>query len=181
MLLKLKRADAIRENDDYNGMRVAFEAIYPPMAVPLKIDITTGDKITPKEIIYEFKLLFESRKINVLAYNLESILAEKLETIISRGDQNIRPRDFYDVFILNKLQWQNIDISTLRNALYTTAEKRKTVHIIHRHEEILETIKKSNMMNIHWKSYQKYFDYAKDIDFVDVCQTIEKIMLLITY
>jgi hypothetical protein len=177
----LKRADAIRENDEYNGMRVSFEAIYPPMAVPLKIDITTGDKITPREIIYEFNLLFEPRKINVLAYNLESILAEKLETIISRGDQNTRPRDFYDVFILNKLQWQNIDIDTLRNALYSTSEKRKTGHIIPRHEEILETIIKSTVMSNHWKSYQKDFDYAKDIDFIDVCHTIENIMTLITY
>ena len=176
----LKRTDAIRENDEYNGMRVYFEAIYPPMAVPLKIDITTGDKITPGEIIYEFNLLFEPRKINVLAYNLESILAEKLETIISRGDQNTRPRDFYDVFILNKLQWQNIDIVTLRNALYSTGEKRKTGHIIPRYEEILETIIKSSVMRNHWESYQKDFDYAKYIDFIDVCHTIEKIMTLIT-
>jgi len=175
----LKRAEAIRENDEYNGMRVAFEAIYPPMAVPLKIDITTGDKITPREIIYEFNLLFEPRKINVLAYNLETILAEKLETIISRGDQNTRPRDFYDVFILNKLQWQNIDIDTLREALSSTAQKRKTEHIILRYEEILETIKRSNTMSNHWKSYQKDFNYAKDINFNDVCNTIEKVMTLI--
>lgn len=177
---KLKRADAIRENDEYNGMRVSFEAIYPPMAVPLKIDITTGDKITPREIAYEFSLLFEPRKIKVLAYNLESILAEKLETIISRGDQNTRPRDFYDVFILNKLQWQNVDIDTLRNALYSTAEKRKTGHIIPRYKEILGTIMKSTVMSNHWKSYQKDFDYAKDIDFIDICNTTEKIMTLIT-
>ncbi|MGH4121197.1 nucleotidyl transferase AbiEii/AbiGii toxin family protein [Clostridium sp.] len=177
---KLKRADAIRENDEYNGMRVSFEAIYPPMAVPLKIDITTGDKITPREIAYEFSLLFEQRKIMVLAYNLESILAEKLETIISRGDQNTRPRDFYDVFILNNLQCQNIDIDTLRNAFYSTAEKRKTGHIIPRYEEILGAIMKSTVMNNHWRSYQKDFDYAKDIDFIDVCHTIEKIMTLIT-
>jgi len=175
----LKRADAIRKNDEYNGMRVSFEAIYPPMAVPLKIDITTGDKITPREIIYEFNLLFEPRKISILAYNLESILAEKLETIISRGDQNTRPRDFYDVFILNKLQWQNIDIDTLRNALCSTAERRKTEHIIPRYEEILETIMKSTVMSNHWKSYQKDFDYSKDIDFIDVCNIIEKIMAII--
>jgi len=177
----LKRTEAIRENDDYNGMRVSFEAIYPPMAVPLKIDITTGDKITPREIIYEFNLLFEPRKISILAYNLETILAEKLETIISRGDQNTRPRDFYDVFILNKLQWQNINIGTLRNALYGTAEKRKTMHIIPRYKEIIESILKSNEMSNHWESYQRNFDYAKHIDFIDVCYTIEKIMSLITF
>lgn len=176
---KLKRTETIRENDEYNGVRIAFEAIYPPMAVPLKIDITTGDKVTPKEILYKFQLLFEPRKINVLAYNLETILAEKLETIISRGDQNTRPRDFYDIFILYKLQWQNVDKITLKTALYATSEKRKTLHIICRYKEILHVIIKSNVMNNHWKSYQKEFDYANDIDFIDVCQTIENIMYTI--
>jgi len=149
------------------------------MAVPLKIDITTGDKVTPKEILYKFQLLFEPRKINVLAYNLETILAEKLETIISRGDQNTRPRDFYDIYILYKLQWQNVDISTLKTALYATSEKRKTLHIICRYKKILHVIIKSDVMNNHWKSYQKDFDYANDIDFIDVCQTIENIMYTI--
>jgi predicted nucleotidyltransferase component of viral defense system len=176
---KLKHVVAIRESEAYNGVRVAFEGIYPPMAVPLKIDITTGDKITPKEILYEFQLLFEPRKINVLAYNLETILAEKLETIISRGDQNTRSRDFYDVYILYKLQWQNVDINTLKSALYVTAKNRKSDHIIPRHKEVLEIIIKSEVMNNHWKSYQKDFDYAKDIALIDICHTVENIMSII--
>ncbi len=178
---KVKRANAIREKDDYHGVRVALEAIYPPMAVPLKIDITTGDKITPREIVYEFDLLFEPRKINVLAYNLETILAEKIETIISRGDQSTRPRDFYDVFILYKLQWHNINIQTLVSALNATAKKRKTEHIILRYKEIMETIIQSDVMNKHWKTYQKDFDYAKHIEFIDICHTIENIMLSCQY
>lgn len=172
----VKRAEAIREKDDYQGVRVAFEAIFPPMVVPLKIDLTTGDKITPREIIYKFDLLFEPRQICVLAYNLETILAEKLETIISRSDQNTRPRDFYDVFILNKLQWQNIDINILKTALYATAKKRKTGHVMQRYKEILETIIKSDVMINHWKSYQKDFDYAKGINFNDICHMIGEIM-----
>ena len=80
----------VRENDEYSGYRVALTADYPPMAVPLKLDVTTGDKITPKEIEYSFKLLLEDRSISILAYNLETILAEKLETVISRSDQNTR-------------------------------------------------------------------------------------------
>ena len=92
--------DDIREVDEYSGFRVSLSGNYTPMAVPLKIDITTGDKITPREMVYTFNLMFEERSINVLAYTLETILAEKLETIISRGDQNTRPRDFYDVYIL---------------------------------------------------------------------------------
>ena len=104
------RIGEIREGDEYTGYRITLTANYPPMAVPLKLDITTGDKITPREIEYEYRLMVENRSIRVLAYNLATILAEKLETILSRGDQNTRPRDYYDVFILTKLQRENIDV-----------------------------------------------------------------------
>lgn len=100
ILFRLKSIKEIREGDEYTGYRVALSADYEKMAVPLKLDITTGDKITPSEIEFSYKLMMEERSISVLAYNLSTILAEKLETIISRGDQNTRPRDYYDVFIL---------------------------------------------------------------------------------
>ena len=112
----------IREGDEYTGYRVALTANYEKMAVPLKLDITTGDKITPREIEYEYKLMLEDRSIHVLAYNLPTILAEKLETVISRGDQNTRPRDYYDIFILTKLQSGNIDLTTLKGAMWATTE-----------------------------------------------------------
>lgn len=114
----------IREGDEYTGYRVSLSANYPPMSVPLKLDITTGDKITPREIEYQFKLLLEDRSISVLAYNLETIMAEKLETVISRGNQNTRPRDYYDIYILAKLQYSNIDSESLKEALDATAKKR---------------------------------------------------------
>ena len=90
----------IREGDEYTGYRISLSANYPPMAVPLKLDITTGE-ITPKEIDYQFKLLLEDRNISVLAYNLETIMAEKLEKVITRGDQNTRPRDYYAIDLEN--------------------------------------------------------------------------------
>ena len=89
----LKNIGEIREGDEYTGYRISLSANYPPMAVPLKLDITTGDKITPHEVEYEYKLMLEERKIQVLAYNMATILAEKLETVISRSDQNTRPRE----------------------------------------------------------------------------------------
>ena len=98
---RLKSIGPIRESDEYSGYRVALTADYEKMAVPLKLDITTGDKITPREIEYSYKLMLEDRSISVLAYNLSTILAEKLETVISRGDQNTRPRDYYDAYILS--------------------------------------------------------------------------------
>lgn len=165
----------IREGDEYGGYRVALTANFPPMAVPLKLDITTGDKITPREIAYEFKLLLEDRSIRVLAYNLETVLAEKLETIISRSDQNTRPRDFYDVYVLQKLQSHNIKIELLREAIVVTSENRSSIQIIKNYKHIIEIIRDSNVMNQRWKNYQKDFDYAKDIEFEEVCDAVLEI------
>lgn len=134
--------DDIREDDEYGGYRVSLTGNYPPMAVPLKIDITTGDIITPREMVYSFNLMFEERSINVLAYTVETILAEELDTIISRGDQNTRPRDFYDVYILNTLQKQNIDNQILKEAFAATVKKRGTEHIVVNIKKLLKTYQK---------------------------------------
>jgi hypothetical protein len=171
-----KKIDKIREGDEYTGYRVSLTGNYPPMAVPLKLDITTGDKITPKEISYEFKLLLEDRSIKVLAYNLETVLAEKLETIISRGDQNTRPRDFYDVFVLHNLQGQNIDYCMLRSAIDATANKRNSVNIVKNYEVIIQVVQDNDTMKKHWQVYQKEFNYAKDISFRDTCDAVKDIM-----
>ena len=172
----VKRIEEIRESDEYTGFRLTVEALYQPMAVPLKIDITTGDKITPKEIVYEFRLMLEQRSIKVLAYNLETILAEKLETIISRGDQNTRPRDYYDVFIIRQLQWNNVDSSALKDALKATAEKRDASAVVQRYAGIMATVENSEIMKKHWQDYQVQFDYARDIQYADVCKTIKEIL-----
>lgn len=162
----------IREGDECTGYRVALSANYPPMAVPLKLDITTGDKITPKEIEYQFKLLLEDRSISVLAYNLETILAEKLETVISRGDQNTRPRDYYDIYILAKLQHSNIEPKALRDALNATAQKRGSVEVIKDYRKIMDTVRNSEVMKRQWENYRKAFEYAESIAFEDVCDTV---------
>ena len=166
----------IREGDEYTGYRVALTANYPPMAVPLKVDITTGDKITPREMKYSFKLLLEDRSISILAYNLETILAEKLETVISRGDQNTRPRDYYDIYVLTKLQSANVDLNLLKYALSATAEKRGSKAVIEDYVKIIEVVKNSEIMQKQWKNYQKDFEYASDIEFCDTCDTILSIM-----
>lgn len=172
----VKRTDEIRESADYTGLRITLEAQYPPMTVPLKIDITTGDKITPKEVIYEFKLLLEPRSIKVWAYNLETIMAEKLETVISRGDQNTRPRDYYDIYIIRQSQWQNVNSDSLGLALTATAQNRNTLHLMDRYPEILQAIEKNAIMKGHWSDYQSQFDYAKDIHFEEICATIKEIL-----
>ena len=166
----------IRERDEYTGYRVSLSANYPPMAVPLKLDITTGDKITPKEIEYQFKLLLEDRNISVLAYNIETIMAEKLETIISRGDQNTRPRDYYDIYILAKLQYSNIDLNVLKSALNETTKKRGSEAVIKNYHRIMDIVRNSEIMQKQWDNYQKDFEYAADIMFEDVCNTVTKLM-----
>ncbi len=176
---EFKKIGEIREGDEYTGYRVSLAANYPPMSVPLKLDITTGDKITPREIEYKFKLLLEDREISVLAYNLETVMAEKLETVVSRGDQNTRPRDYYDVYILAKLQYKNIDIESLKAALNATSTKRGSTEVLHNYKNILEVVKNSDVMINQWKVYQKDFEYAQDISFNEVCDAVELMMDLV--
>ena len=171
-----KHIGEIREGDEYSGYRVALSADYPPMSVPLKLDITTGDKITPREIEYEYRLMMENRSIRVLAYNLSTILAEKLETVISRGDQNTRPRDYYDIYILTKLQWENIDFETLRAALAATSEKRGSLAVLQRYSEIMNTVCNSPIMENQWNDYRKDFEYAARIEFADTCNAVVAVM-----
>lgn len=171
-----QRIGEIREADEYPGYRVSLTAEYPPISVPLKLDITTGDKITPSEIEYEYKLMLENRCINVFAYNPATILSEKLETIFSRGDQSTRPRDYYDVYILTKLQMQNIKFETLASALRETALKRGSEAIVRQYREIMEVVRKSEAMNRQWSNYRKDFDYATNIDFSEVCDAVVSVM-----
>ena len=180
ILFEFRSIGEIREGDEYGGYRTYLTANYEKMAVPLKLDITTGDKITPREIEYEYKLMLEDRSICVLAYNLPTILAEKLETVISRGDQNTRSRDYYDIFILTKLQSGNIDLDTLRDAFQATTEKRGSGDIVKQYREIMQVVRNSSVMNRQWDDYRKDFDYAAEIDFRETCDTVIAIMDRIT-
>lgn len=173
---RLQSIHEIREDDEYSGYRASLIAEYGRMAVPLKLDITSGDKITPREIEYSYKLMWENRSISNLAYNLSTILAEKLETILSRADQNTRPRDYYDVYILTKLQGENIDDKTLSLALSATAEKRGSAHLLSQFWDILSTVKSSSIMKSRWENYQKDFDYAKGIEFEECCNAISTML-----
>ena len=116
--------------------------------------------------------MLEDRSISVLAYNLATILAEKLETVISRGDQNTRPRDYYDIYILTRLQAGNIEPETLRTAFRATTEKRDTSGIAVRYEEIMQTVRNSEAMNRQWNDYRKDFDYAAGIEFSETCDAV---------
>lgn len=150
----------IREKDDYPGMRVKINGLYPPLKVPLSVDMTTGDKITPREINYSFTLLFEDKEIKVLAYNLESILAEKIETILSRSVANTRARDFYDIYILHKFYPDKINYSNLKNAIHETLKKRHTLYLLSDYKTILDKISKDSGIADLWSRYKRTFSYT---------------------
>ena len=172
----IKRLENIREGDQYPGIRLFLEAVYPPLRVPLSIDITTGDKITPKEINYNFKLMFEDRKIQVLAYNLETILAEKIETIVSRQNSNTRMRDFYDVYVLYKVFKDNLNMKQFSESLKATSIKRKSNNLFLNSPEIIDRIKENDTINSLWTNYQKDFRYAENIKIADVCLIIKNLL-----
>ena len=166
----------IREMDDYFGFRVSLIAGIGTMKIPLKIDITTGDKIIPSEISYEYPLMFENRSIKIKAYNLETILSGKIETIISRGNQNTRMRDFYDVYILLKLKSKNIDYNILRLAIEETSQKRDSLNLLLKYKEIISNIENNNEMLVRWENYRNSFNYARTIDFNEICKLLTKIL-----
>jgi len=145
------------------------------LAVPLSVDVTTGDKITPRAIEYTFKLLFDDRTIKIMAYNLETVLAEKLETIITRGIANTRPRDFYDIYILYQLRGHECDRAVLKSALVETSSRRKSISVMSNYKAVLNSISESEQMKGFWRKYQTDFDYAKDIDFTNICHLIVQI------
>lgn len=166
----------IREGDDYPGIRVALKANYPPISVPLTVDVTTGDVITPAEIEYTFPLLFDDRTISIFAYNLETVLAEKIETVLSRSIANTRPRDFYDIHILYTLRGVECDAKMMLQALERTADKRGSRKVLEVYPDIIAEIRESKQLQGFWEKYKRDFEYAKGISYDDVCDTIQCIM-----
>ncbi len=170
---RIKRISEIMEEADYYGVRVSMETKFDGVITPLKIDISTGDVITPREIQYSFKLMLEDRTIEVWAYNLETVLAEKLETVISRNVTNTRMRDLYDIYILQKLHGEKLSKGVLWNALVATAGKRGTLEQITSRDtgEVFDEIELSPIMEKLWKSYQKKYFYAADISWHTVIKS----------
>lgn len=166
----------IREEADYHGFRLSLLGKIDESKIPLKVDITTGDKITPQAVKYSFKLLLEDRNIEVLAYNLETVLAEKVESVISRATENTRMRDFYDIYILTKLQSQNIDLNLFKQALKATAENRGSIKQLEKSGEILWEISKSSTLDKLWKNFVAKNSYAKGIQWEMVIESVTKIL-----
>ena len=170
------KLEPIRQDDEYGGFSLKLNATFDSLKEVVFIDITTGDKITPREITYSMTSIFTNESIKIWTYNLETVLAEKLETIISRGLASTRPRDRYDLFTLYKLRKEEINLEVLKNALENTAEKRKSKDTIDNWEEQVRGIEISDYQKELWIRYQRQFKYAKDISFDNSVQVIREIM-----
>jgi predicted nucleotidyltransferase component of viral defense system len=180
VVFSMKRIMPIREDDAYGGYRVALSAAFDTINVPLKIDLTTGDTITPREVSYKFALMFEDREINILAYNLETILAEKYETILRRSLLNTRMRDFYDVYLLMNFQVQNIDKHVLKKAVNATAGNRKGSAALEDSDEVLILLAEDKAMQTQWELYQKAFSYAQDVSWEDCNEALRMMSELLS-
>ncbi len=170
------KLEPIRQDDEYGGFSLKLNATFDTLKEVVFIDITTGDKITPREITYSMTSIFTNESIKIWTYNLETVLAEKLETIISRGLASTRPRDRYDLFTLYKLRKEEINLEVLKNALENTAEKRESKDTIYNWEEQVRGIEISDYQKELWIRYQRQFKYAKDISFDNSVQVIREIM-----
>lgn len=172
---RIKSVETIRKDDIYGGYCVRIDAIYDTIITPLSIDISTGDIITPEAVQYEFSGIFdENIKIILWGYNIETVIAEKVETILSRGIFTTRPRDYYDVYILGTTQ--KYDKEVFREALKETAIHRGTLEQIRNTNEIINMISQNEDLKNMWEKYQRKFAYAKDIHFDSVIAELKKIM-----
>ena len=165
----------IREDDEYNNFCASICGIYGKMKIPMKIDITTGDKITPRQIDYGYKFMFEEKSVLVKAYTLETILAEKYETVIRRNIGNTRARDFYDLFVLLKIKRDEIRWDVLKEAVSATSEKRGSQEELEDYKEIIDEMRESQFLKRIWKRYQEENTYSADISYTDVLDTVFEI------
>ena len=167
----------IREDDDYGGLRIHLQASFDEMPVDLKVDVTTGDKITYKEINYKYNLLLENRSIEIWTYNVETIIAEKYESIIKRSTLNTRIRDYYDLYMLTHLE-KNISNKMLVDAINETSKHRETYNIIsdkNTVDDVINSIKNDSSLQEQWNKYQKNYEYAKGIKYEQLVDSISSI------
>lgn len=170
---QIKKVSEIMDEAEYSGIRFSMDAVLDGAVIPLKIDISTGDVITPREISYSYKLMFEDRTIPILTYPIETVLAEKLETIISRSVTNTRMRDFYDIHIL--LKSQPIDFSVMGTALERTMTKRGSLQLVENAEKVLSAIENDKNIQTLWDVYQSKFKYAQEYSWNEVMWSIRKL------
>lgn len=173
---EVKDVSNIMDEMEYPGIRVTMNANVGRLITPLKIDISTGDVITPRAIEFNYDLLLEDRSIGLWSYNLETILAEKLQTVLARGILNTRMRDFYDIRMLLDTHEDKVNKAVLKDAFAATCKKRGTDHLQEQAEEIIKIIEADEQLQVLWRAYQKKYSYAAEIDYASVISGVRKLM-----
>lgn len=171
--LEIENIKDIREEELYSGFEVNLKAEFDGLKTNLMIDITTGDVITYKEVKFKYNTLFDNETINIMAYNYETIVAEKFESIISRNVDNTRMKDYYDLYMFVHLKWIDINKDTLRKAIINTSKVRETLDYIKNANKYIELISNDLRLKSLWNSYQNNYEYAKDIEFADTIKAIK--------
>ena len=173
---EVKDVSNIMDEMEYPGIRVTMNANVGRLITPLKIDISTGDVITPRAIEFNYDLLLEDRSISLWSYNLETILAEKLQTVLARGILNTRMRDFYDIRMLLDTYEDKVNKAVLKDAFAATCKKRGTDYLQEQAEEIIKIIEADEQLQVLWRAYQKKYSYAAEIDYTSVISGVRKLM-----
>lgn len=172
-LINFVEISNIREEDQYGGFRVVLNVKVDTIRETFQIDIATGDPITPKPIVYKYLPILGDGYINIWSYNIETVIAEKLETILRRAEANSRIRDYYDLYLIYTKGWNDVKIDDLRKAVDKTFEKRNYNGNI---EEAIAILKDSEIIKNRWDSYKKKYEYANDIDYDEIMKCIEEIV-----
>ena len=178
---KVDSIDAIREEDQYGGFTLKLVATYETLKEVVYIDITTGDSLTPREISYRFHSLFNDEELSIQAYNIETVLAEKIETVISRAEASTRPRDRYDIFNLYQLRKNELNMEILDKAIRNTFKSRNSTEALLNWRNSIRKLKESEYQREMWKRYQKAFRYAQELSFEETIETIETILSQLFY
>lgn len=176
---EIKSFSEIMDEADYPGVRISMNCFYDNIRIPMKLDISTGDVITPKEIAFKYQLMFEKREIALLAYNIETVLAEKIETIIARNITNTRMRDFYDIHVLLKSYTDQINYKILKLAFNATSTKRGTKKLMINAEAVFDELANDADMIKLWKRYQDNNNYANELLWADVVNSVKSLYLKI--
>lgn len=166
----------IREEDQYGGFRAVLNVKVDTIRENFQIDIATGDPITPKPIVYKYRPILGESFVNVWSYNIETVIAEKLETILRRAEANSRIRDYYDLYLIYTKGWNDVKINDLRKAIDKTFEKRNYTGNI---EEAIAILKDSDIIKNRWNLYKKKYEYANDIDYEEIMKCVEEIIKVI--
>lgn len=166
----------IRQEDEYGGFNVSLLGRLENIKVLVSIDLATGDPITPSSVSYKYRCLFDDEILTFAAYNFETIIAEKLQTILNRGVTNSRSKDFYDLYIIYKLRWNDINVSTLKEAFNNTCRYRNTIFSLEHATEIKNQIENDLSMQKRWESFSKKNEFASDISFSDTISAINIIL-----